>query len=91
MIFYCPLIFIVDIVLITYLQAPTDQLDFIAKIVEMFETTNGEMYICTQWFYRAKDTVRQLLCNRQSYTACAICETILDPMISGYKRTRSSY
>ncbi|KAL7002715.1 Alpha-1,3-mannosyltransferase cmt1 [Sarracenia purpurea var. burkii] len=31
--------------------------DFIAKIVELFETTNGELYFTAQWFFRAEDTV----------------------------------
>ncbi|KAL1550055.1 Alpha-1,3-mannosyltransferase cmt1 [Salvia divinorum] len=40
-----------------YIQSSEGEPDFIAKIVEMFQTTSGETYICTQWFYRAKDTV----------------------------------
>ncbi|KAI3472121.1 hypothetical protein Pfo_029609, partial [Paulownia fortunei] len=40
-----------------YIQASEGEPDFIAKIVEMFETVSKETYICTQWFYRAKDTV----------------------------------
>ncbi|KAL0405037.1 UNVERIFIED_CONTAM: putative DNA (cytosine-5)-methyltransferase CMT1 [Sesamum radiatum] len=40
-----------------YIQALEGEPDFIAKIVEMFETVSKETYICTQWFYRAKDTV----------------------------------
>ncbi|KAH6767896.1 hypothetical protein C2S52_018879 [Perilla frutescens var. hirtella] len=40
-----------------YIQASEGEPDYIAKIVEMFETTSGEKYICAQWFYRAKDTV----------------------------------
>ncbi|PIN07174.1 DNA (cytosine-5-)-methyltransferase [Handroanthus impetiginosus] len=40
-----------------YIQASEGEPDFIAKLVEMFETVSGENYICTQWFYRAKDTV----------------------------------
>ncbi|KAI3471516.1 hypothetical protein Pfo_028166 [Paulownia fortunei] len=39
-----------------YIQASEGEPDFIAKIVEMFETVSKETYICTQWFYRAKDT-----------------------------------
>ncbi|KAL6555477.1 Alpha-1,3-mannosyltransferase cmt1 [Orobanche gracilis] len=40
-----------------YIQASEGEPDYIAKIVEMFETMNKETYICTQWFYRARDTV----------------------------------
>ncbi|KAL0359396.1 UNVERIFIED_CONTAM: DNA (cytosine-5)-methyltransferase CMT3 [Sesamum angustifolium] len=40
-----------------YIQASEGEPDFIAKIVEMFETVSKETYICAQWFYRAKDTV----------------------------------
>ncbi|KAL0383791.1 UNVERIFIED_CONTAM: DNA (cytosine-5)-methyltransferase CMT3 [Sesamum calycinum] len=40
-----------------YIQASEGEPDFIAKIVEMFETVSKETYICTNGFYRAKDTV----------------------------------
>ncbi|KAG5550980.1 hypothetical protein RHGRI_009415 [Rhododendron griersonianum] len=33
--------------------------DYIAKIVELFETINEELYFSAQWFYRAADTVIQ--------------------------------
>lgn len=35
--------------------------DFIAKIVELFETIDNEPYFTAQWFYRAKDTVINFL------------------------------
>ncbi|KAL3638711.1 Alpha-1,3-mannosyltransferase cmt1 [Castilleja foliolosa] len=42
-----------------YIQSEEGEPHYIGKIVEMFETHNKEAYMCTQWFYRAKDTVIQ--------------------------------
>lgn len=39
-------------------QAGEGEADYIAKIVEFFESIDGEPYFTAQWFYRAKDTVR---------------------------------
>ncbi|KAK6149247.1 hypothetical protein DH2020_016772 [Rehmannia glutinosa] len=50
-----------------YIQASEGEPDFIAKIVEMFETVNKETYVCTQWFYRAKDTVLNILFTQWSF------------------------
>ncbi|KAG5521869.1 hypothetical protein RHGRI_034183 [Rhododendron griersonianum] len=41
-----------------YFEAEEGKPDYIAKIVELFETINGELYFSAQWFYRAVDTVR---------------------------------
>lgn len=30
--------------------------DYIGRIIEFFETTDGDQYFATQWFYRAEDT-----------------------------------
>ncbi|KAL5856779.1 hypothetical protein ACOSQ3_004237 [Xanthoceras sorbifolium] len=40
-----------------YVKADEGELDYIARIVELFESTDGEPYFTAQWFYRAKDTV----------------------------------
>ncbi|KAL7148972.1 hypothetical protein ABFS83_05G009300 [Erythranthe nasuta] len=40
-----------------YIEAPDNEPNYIAKIVEMFETVTRESFICTQWFYRANNTV----------------------------------
>lgn len=39
-------------------QAEEGQLDYIARVVEMFETVDRELYFSAQWFFRAEDTVR---------------------------------
>lgn len=40
-----------------YVKAEDGQPDFIAKIVELFETIDREPYFTAQWFFRAEDTV----------------------------------
>ncbi|KAE9596552.1 putative DNA (cytosine-5-)-methyltransferase [Lupinus albus] len=40
-----------------YVKAEDDKPDYIARIVEMFETDDHEQYFTAQWFYRAEDTV----------------------------------
>ncbi|XP_027362707.1 DNA (cytosine-5)-methyltransferase CMT3 [Abrus precatorius] len=40
-----------------YVKAEDDKPDYIARIVEMFETVDNEKYFTAQWFYRAEDTV----------------------------------
>ncbi|XP_019422761.1 PREDICTED: DNA (cytosine-5)-methyltransferase CMT3-like isoform X6 [Lupinus angustifolius] len=40
-----------------YVKAEDDKPDYIARIVEMFETADNEQYFTAQWFYRAEDTV----------------------------------
>ncbi|KAI3823341.1 hypothetical protein L1987_04776 [Smallanthus sonchifolius] len=40
-----------------YVKAEEGQPDFIARIVEMFETVDKELYFSAQWFFRAGDTV----------------------------------
>ncbi|XP_021714306.1 DNA (cytosine-5)-methyltransferase 1-like [Chenopodium quinoa] len=40
-----------------YIQGEKGQRDYIAKIVEFFETVDKEPYITAQWFYRADDSV----------------------------------
>ncbi|XP_028078261.1 DNA (cytosine-5)-methyltransferase 1-like [Camellia sinensis] len=41
----------------TYVQAEEGKPDYIAKIVEMFETIDRELYFTARWFFRAEDTV----------------------------------
>ncbi|THU45863.1 hypothetical protein C4D60_Mb02t22450 [Musa balbisiana] len=40
-----------------YVKADEGELDYIGRIVEFFETTDGELYFTAQWFFRAEDTV----------------------------------
>ncbi|KAJ1403876.1 S-adenosyl-L-methionine-dependent methyltransferase [Sesbania bispinosa] len=40
-----------------YVKAEDGKPDYIARIVEMFETVDNELYFTAQWFYRARDTV----------------------------------
>ncbi|KAJ4717641.1 Cytosine-specific methyltransferase [Melia azedarach] len=40
-----------------YVKAEDGNLDYIARIVELFESINGEPCFTAQWFYRAEDTV----------------------------------
>ncbi|KAH7843378.1 hypothetical protein Vadar_015896 [Vaccinium darrowii] len=40
-----------------HVKADEGKPDFIAKIVELFETIDGELYFSAQWFFRAEDTV----------------------------------
>ncbi|XP_044461565.1 putative DNA (cytosine-5)-methyltransferase CMT1 [Mangifera indica] len=40
-----------------YVKAEDGKLDYIARIIELFEGTDGELYFTAQWFYRADDTV----------------------------------
>ncbi|CAJ1930608.1 unnamed protein product [Sphenostylis stenocarpa] len=40
-----------------YVKAEDDKPDYIARIVEMFESVDNEQYFMAQWFYRAEDTV----------------------------------
>ncbi|KAK7406900.1 hypothetical protein VNO78_08536 [Psophocarpus tetragonolobus] len=40
-----------------HVKAEDGKPDYIARIVEMFETVDHEQYFMAQWFYRAEDTV----------------------------------
>ncbi|XVE48572.1 hypothetical protein DITRI_Ditri01bG0012100 [Diplodiscus trichospermus] len=40
-----------------YVKAEYGSLDYIARIVELFETTDRKPFFRAQWFYRAEDTV----------------------------------
>ncbi|CAJ2676008.1 unnamed protein product [Trifolium pratense] len=40
-----------------YVKAEDGKPDYIARIVEFFETSDNEPYFTAQWFYRAEDTV----------------------------------
>ncbi|XP_027076555.2 DNA (cytosine-5)-methyltransferase CMT3 [Coffea arabica] len=40
-----------------YVQAEEGKRNYICKIVEMFEGTDGMPYFTAQWFYRAEDTI----------------------------------
>lgn len=40
------------------MKAEEGAVDYIARIVELFESVDGEPYFKARWFYRAEDTVR---------------------------------
>ncbi|NP_001290533.1 DNA (cytosine-5)-methyltransferase CMT3 [Elaeis guineensis] len=40
-----------------YIKAGDGEPDYIGRIVEFFETTDGQLYFAAQWFFRAEDTV----------------------------------
>ncbi|CAL5363933.1 unnamed protein product [Camellia sinensis] len=40
-----------------FIKAEEGKPDFIAKIVELFETVDRELYFTAQWFFRADDTI----------------------------------
>lgn len=40
-----------------YIKAEDGERDYIAKIVELFETVDKKQYLTAQWFYRADDSV----------------------------------
>ncbi|CAL5324558.1 unnamed protein product [Camellia sinensis] len=40
-----------------FIKAEEGKPDFIAKIVELFETVDRELYFTAQWFFRAEDTI----------------------------------
>ncbi|KDO40233.1 hypothetical protein CISIN_1g013949mg [Citrus sinensis] len=40
-----------------YVKAEEGAVDYIARIVELFESVDGEPYFKARWFYRAEDTV----------------------------------
>lgn len=44
-------------ILVELFQAEDGKPDYIARIVEMFETVDKEQCFMAQWFYRAEDTV----------------------------------
>ncbi|KAF8090686.1 hypothetical protein N665_0469s0021 [Sinapis alba] len=46
-----------------YVKAEEGNPNYIAKIVEFFETVDGEPYFRARWFYRPEDTVIKTLAN----------------------------
>ncbi|XP_042453142.1 DNA (cytosine-5)-methyltransferase CMT2-like isoform X1 [Zingiber officinale] len=40
-----------------YIKGPMDKPNYIGRILEFFETKNGDHYFRVQWFFRAEDTV----------------------------------
>ncbi|XP_074570626.1 DNA (cytosine-5)-methyltransferase CMT2-like [Curcuma longa] len=40
-----------------YIKGPKDKPNYIGRILEFFETKNGDHYFRVQWFFRAEDTV----------------------------------
>jgi len=49
---------LIKCVVVEFFQAEDGKPDYIARIVEMFESVDNEPYFMAQWFYRAVDTVR---------------------------------
>ncbi|CAL9206531.1 unnamed protein product [Musa hybrid cultivar] len=56
-----------------YVKAAEGELDYIGRIVEFFETTDGELYFTAQWFFRAEDTVMK------DHACCHGAKVVHDP------------
>lgn len=40
-----------------FLQAGKDEPDYIGRILEFFETYDGQLYFSARWYFRPEDTV----------------------------------
>ncbi|TKY70271.1 putative DNA (cytosine-5)-methyltransferase CMT1 [Spatholobus suberectus] len=72
-----------------YVKAEDGKTDYIARIVEMFETVDNEHYFTAQWFYRADDTVIKnhggLIDNKRVFISDVKDENPLDCIVSKVK------
>ncbi|KAL8255700.1 hypothetical protein R6Q59_030767 [Mikania micrantha] len=72
-----------------YVKAEEGQPDFIARIVEMFETVDKELYFSAQWFFRAEDTViksqAHLIDKRRVFYSEMKDDNPLDSIVSNVK------
>ncbi|KAM7500288.1 hypothetical protein LguiA_024702 [Lonicera macranthoides] len=77
-----------------YVKAGEGEQDYIAKIVEMFEATDGQLYFTAQWFYRAEDTMikkqSQLIDKRRVFFSEIRDDNPLDSIVSKVKITQLS-
>ncbi|GAB2217639.1 hypothetical protein Droror1_Dr00000842 [Drosera rotundifolia] len=75
-----------------YVKAEEGQPDYIAKIIEFFETSDHKLYFTAQWFYRARDTVIKdhggLVDNRRVFFSDIKDENPLDCIMSKVKIVR---
>ncbi|OIV94876.1 hypothetical protein TanjilG_22073 [Lupinus angustifolius] len=75
-----------------YVKAEDDKPDYIARIVEMFETEDHEQYFTAQWFYRAEDTVIKnhgdLIDKKRVFISEVKDENPLDCIVSKVKIAR---
>ncbi|XP_057448958.1 putative DNA (cytosine-5)-methyltransferase CMT1 [Lotus japonicus] len=72
-----------------YVKAEDGNADFIARIVEMFETVDDKKYFTAQWFYRAEDTVikvhSDLVDKKRVFISDVKDENPLDCLVSKLK------
>ncbi|XP_057983068.1 putative DNA (cytosine-5)-methyltransferase CMT1 [Malania oleifera] len=73
-----------------YIKAEDGMPDYIGKIVELFETTDGEAYFTAQWFFRAEDTAikevhANLIDKRQVFYSDKTDDNPLDSIVSRVK------
>ncbi|XP_059646442.1 putative DNA (cytosine-5)-methyltransferase CMT1 [Cornus florida] len=75
-----------------YVKAEKGEPDFIAKIVELFETIDGEPYFTAQWFYRTEDTIikkqAHLVDQRRVFYSDIRDDNPLDSIVSKVKIAR---
>ncbi|KAJ4717642.1 DNA (Cytosine-5)-methyltransferase [Melia azedarach] len=71
------------------LEAEDGNLDYIARIIELFETMDGKPYFKAQWFYRAEDTVikdnANLIDNRRVFLSDITDDNPLNCIVSKVK------
>ncbi|CAJ2646712.1 unnamed protein product [Trifolium pratense] len=72
-----------------YVKAEDGKPDYIARIVEFFETSDKEPYFTAQWFYRAEDTVIKdhgnLVDNKRVFISDVKDENPLDCLVRKVK------
>ncbi|KVH90626.1 Bromo adjacent homology (BAH) domain-containing protein [Cynara cardunculus var. scolymus] len=72
-----------------FVKAEEGKPDFIARIVEMFETVDRELYCSAQWFFRAEDTViksqAHLIDKRRVFYSDMKDDNPLDSIVSKVK------
>ncbi|KAA8516963.1 hypothetical protein F0562_017219 [Nyssa sinensis] len=75
-----------------YVKAGDGESNYIAKIVELFETIDRELHFTAQWFYRAEDTViknqAHLIDKRRVFFSDIKDENPLDCIVSKVKIAR---
>ncbi|KAK7854677.1 dna (cytosine-5)-methyltransferase 1 [Quercus suber] len=72
-----------------YVQAEDGKPDYIARIIELFEGIDRELYFTAQWFYRAEDTVikdhAELIDKRRVFLSDVKDENPLNCIVSKVK------
>lgn len=77
-----------------YVKAEDGKPDYIARIIEMFETFDNQQYFTAQWFYRAEDTVikdhSDLVDKKRVFISDIKDENPLDCIVSKVKISKIS-